>query len=233
MLDVAFIAGWQGVRRLRPIDRWPAFQLYFRRDDGSQIGDEAASLPILPDRKPGDWMLDDFCSGAVPEIHAKDTTDGVCYEFGRGPVGRTGDFGCFYGNRRTKAVARHATETDRLGMFHVGVTIPAAVLLFDLFVHRDLSEALSPEVLVQGRLQTHYEHEDHAVIRLPISTRVHNLGRDPAVSTPLVKNYDGLIGAAMAGGGWNPADFHCLRLVLEYPPMPSTVTMRYPLPDTE
>ena len=230
LLDLAFVAGWTGVRRLRSINRWPAFQIYLRHDDGSRVPDNSNNLPLAPDDNGGSWMLDQFCTGAMPEIHARQTPDGICYEFGDGPVGRTGEFACFYGNRRPQAVSRFASTIDALGEFHVGVTIPAVVLLFDVFVHRDLPEALSPEVLVRGRLQTHFDHEDRSLIQLPMRTRVHDLGRNPSVSTPHVTGYTRLIDTAMTANGWDRSDFHCLRLVLEYPPMPSTVTMQYGLP---
>ncbi len=231
LLDLAFVAGWQGVRRLRPIDRWPAFQIFLRHDDGTDISDNSNNLPLAPDKNGGSWMLNEFCTGAMPEMHSRRAPNGICYEFGDGPVGRTGEFGCFYGNLRPMVVSRYASKKDTLGEFHVGITIPAAVLLFDIFVHRDLPEALAPEVLVRGRLQTHFDYQDHSLIRLPVRTRVHDLGRNPSVATPLVNGYDRLINTAMTAGGWELTEFHCLRLILEYPPMPSTVTMQYQLPE--
>ncbi|MFI4871008.1 MAG: hypothetical protein ACIARQ_04285 [Phycisphaerales bacterium JB061] len=42
-----------------------------------------------------------------------------------------------------------------------------------------------------------------------------------------------MVRKVMDNAGWNPGDFRCLRLIMLYPPMPSTVVMRYPLPMPE
>jgi hypothetical protein len=50
---------------------------------------------------------------------------------------------------------------------------------------------------------------------------------------PLVPRYTDMVRKVMDNAGWNPGDFRCLRLIMLYPPMPSTVVMRYPLPMPE
>jgi hypothetical protein len=59
---------------------------------------------------------------------------------------------------------------------------------------------------------------------------VHDLGRHPSVATPLADQYDRIIESAMSRAGWNIADFHCLRVVYKYPPILSTIGLRYQLP---
>ena len=45
------------------------------------------------------------------------------------------------------------------------------------------------------------------------------------MATLMTRDHPKVIGTAFERAGWDPKDFHCLCLVVEYPPMPSTIAM--------
>ncbi|MCA9290109.1 MAG: hypothetical protein KDA25_03210 [Phycisphaerales bacterium] len=234
-LDLAFVGGWTDIRRLRPIPRWPILDVRHWRDDGTEADGAGARPPTPryapladPDGDDGGWILRDFCAGEMPEVFACQHGDGIRFELGDGPIGRTGDFTCFTGYVSRDAASRYASEGDQYGQLRTGVSFPAASLLFDLFVHADLKEALAPEVQHFGRLPRDIVESDPSQV-LPMAADVLQLGRNPSVATPLVPRYDAMIDSAMAAAGWSRADFHLLRIVYAYPPVLSTIGLRFPL----
>lgn len=228
-LDLALVGGFTQVRRLRPIDRWPLFRVDSYHDDQTALGPEHGRIAIDPGAASDPWLIDSFCTGAVPEIHIQPTGTALVYEAGNGPVGRTGEFDCFFGFFDRAAVPRYRDAVDATGELVSSVSMPAKTLLFDLFVHRSLGEAMAPRVGLIGHPATGQMGAAGASA-LPHGERLTNLGPATMVKTPLVPNYDALAGMVFERAGWNPKDFVCLRLVMPYPPMPATVKLVYDLP---
>jgi hypothetical protein len=56
------------------------------------------------------------------------------------------------------------------------------------------------------------------------------VGTPPALSTPLVPAITRIAGYVYKRMGWNPTEFQALRLQLPYPPVGSSVAMRWRLP---
>ena len=117
-----------------------------------------------------------------------------------------------------------------MGHFWYDVTIPSRVLLLDLMVHHELTEALSPELRLysQNPYRVAAGASQHELI---IEEPLIDLGSKTPLGTSLVDRSDEMIVAVLDRGGWQRSDFHCLRLVYEYPPTPSTIELRYPLPE--
>lgn len=228
-LDLGMLAGCTRVRRLRPIASWPILDVHHLRDDRTANLDQPLYQPWGDASDDGGWILRPFCTETMPALTRREMPYGVRYELGDGPVGRTGEFGWYGGHVRRSAVPRFAGPGDTYGQFEVGISLPTETLLYDLFVHHTLAEALNPKVLHFNRLPEHISRSDPSQ-RLPIAAKVHDLGRHPAVATPLVEQYDRVIASAMGNVGWDLADFHCLRVVYKYPPLLSTIGLRYELP---
>lgn len=224
MLDAVQIAGLERVRRLRPVPRWKVFRI------GRYLDREAPSDRFALDEgetgTPG--LMRSFCRGEMPQIYISEQNDGVFYELGEGPIGRTGEFSCYFGYAHRKFVTRYAQSHGR-GSLYAAVSMPVENVIFDMFVHRDMPEALRMESAIYGKPWSDSGEVDPSA-RLPIHESVIDLGRGANVSTPLAGDYSGAVDLAFARMGWNPNDFHCLRLVVEYPPMPSTVAMSFDLP---
>ncbi|MCA9273175.1 MAG: hypothetical protein KDA31_09030 [Phycisphaerales bacterium] len=228
LLDAALIGGMTRVRRLRHVPRWPVFQLRQYNDDGT-TPNAPEPISIEEDDESGPWLMKSFCGGAMPRMHIKESAQGLTYEIGDGPVGKTGEFTCFFGYFHRQIVPRYREEQNRVAELFSTVSIPAESLLFDLIVHRDLVEAMRPEVELYGKLWG-ADADSLPASRLPCSDQVIDLGVGAQLATPLVPRYAEMVRKVMDNMGWNPGEFRCLRLIMLYPPMPSTVVMRYPLP---
>lgn len=224
MLDVMLIAGLQRVRRFRPIPRWPVFRLGRYEFDGHVQRFAVEEDDLAP------WgFLPSFSRGPMPEIHVREEGDEVTYEVGDGPVGKTGEFGCYFGFGYRADVPRYQTRPDETAWLAAAVSMPVETLLFDLFVHKDMPEALGAETSIYGGAWQNTPQFAPSS-KLPINDRPVHLGRGADLATPLADQYAAVMQRSFERAGWDPEDFHCLRLVVEHPPMPSRAVIRYPLP---
>jgi len=230
MLDLAMIGGLTRVCRLRPVARLPIFQIRQYNDDGTVSASlsRQAIEPASGDH-PGDpWLMRSFCSGAMPEVHLSQKGDTTLYEIGEGPVGRTGQFSCFFGFADIASVPRYKDAQNTIAELISSVTVPAEALLFDLFVHRDLVEAMSPSAAMYGTLGGALDSVGS--VELPLPERFRDLGVNAMIDTPLVDRYADAVAAAMTKLGRDASEFRCLRLLVEHPAMSSRVVVRYDLP---
>lgn len=228
-LDQTMITGWSGVRRLRSIDAWPLFHSDARNDDGTALVPGPRKVPISDSAAPDAWMIRNFCSGEEPAVRMRATDRGMSFELANGPVGRLGEFTCFFGYFFPGAVPRHADTHNSFGEFRHMITIPTRTLLLDLFVHEDVKEALAMTVEAYGNLRAG-DLEPDSAMRIPLSETLLDMGPNPRVATPLVDRYRELVDLAVRRGGWSLANFRLLRLRYDYPLMNTTMSIRYPLP---
>ncbi len=232
-LDFGLVAGLVGLRRLRAVADWPLFRFVSYNDDGSLRKDIGGRQPI-EDSPEGSWLMPSFCSPPNPPLVASEHDNAVTYRLGDGPVGRTGEISCFFGLFEAGVASRYATPEDQFGEISSVITLPIETLLFDLFVHRSLVEAHDPEVCVFGRPSGSLTPDpaDRGTQRLPITETLQDVtGTPPQVATPLIPSYDEIIARTFQRARWDPLDFVARRLVLSYPPMPSTVVLRHRLPE--
>lgn len=233
MLDVVLVAGFQGVRRFRATPRWPVFRLARYEITGQEHRFNIEEAPGVPQ-----GLMPSFTRGAMPEVYIRREREGeaghaeaglgILYEVGDGPVGKTGEFGCYFGFGYRQDVPRYATAPGETAFLAASISMPVETLLFDLLVHKDMPEALEAETAVYGGAwQGTGEFPESA--RLPINDRAIHLGRGANLSTPLADQYHSVMTRVFERTGWSPEDFHCQRLIVEHPPMPSRAVIRYPL----
>lgn len=225
MLDVLLLVGLQRVRRLRSIPRWPVFRLARYEFEGEErrfAVEDAGDAP---------WgFLPSFSRGPMPEIFTSEQGQEITYEIGDGPIGKTGEFGCYFGFGYRRDVPRYASEADDSAWLAAAVNMPVETLLFDLFVHKDMPEALEAQTgIYGGSWQFAPEFADSS--RLPLHDQPVHLGLGADLSTPLADQYATVVHRSFESAGWSAGDFHCLRLVVEHPPMPSWAVIRYRLPE--
>lgn len=230
MLDLALVGGFTQMRRLRPVPRWPLFRIDSYNDDQSERTAGTARIAIDPDASTDPWLIEDFCTGAVPEIHVSRSGRALVYEAGDGPIGRLGEFSCFFGFLDRGDVTRYRDSLNTTAELISSVSIPVKTALFDLIVHRDMAEAMQPAVELIGHPATGQLGAE-GVTLLPHAERLTNLGPATMVKTPLVPDYDKIIARVFERASWDPRDFVCLRLVMPYPPMPASIRLSYDLPD--
>jgi hypothetical protein len=127
------------------------------------------------------------------------------------------------------------TKTDdaTLLIARASVRTPAQVMFHDIMVHRDLPVLPTPEVMQFGDLRTgddtliHSESE-----RLPMFDSITPLGRGvDGIFATEVPRYSELASYAHQSVGWDPNEFDVYRCRVEYPVLPSTVTIRFRVKD--
>ena len=150
-----------------------------------------------------------------------------------GPIGNRGAFDCFYGDMLRAGACRYQTDDDTFGEFGATLTVPAENLVFDLIYHRDLDFCADASTKVyaysflHGNREGEWDESTALPIRQPASQIV---GTPPAVATPLVPRYAELVQRVVDRLGGDTGAFRGLRYELKYPPLGSTVVLRFDLP---
>lgn len=229
-LDLAMLAGLTRIRRLRPVARWPVFQVREYNDDGSVTSrHRRESLEQHQGVSGQPWIIRSLCSETLPELHLTQRGDTKIFELGEGPVGRTGESTCFFGFTDTAEVPRYRDASNSVGELVSSVSIPAETLLFDVFIHREMTEAMFPTTEMIGSISGSVEGA--GLLRLPLPETIRDLGLGAVIDTPLVDRYANGIGAVFERLDRDPREFRCLRLLVDYPPMSSRAIIRYDLPE--
>lgn len=230
-LDFALVTGLRDLRRLRSTATWPIYRFTHFRDD---LSAEAFRRTVEPleshgDAGPNDWLMPSWCSKPIPALRVRKADESVVYELVEGPVGKTGAIDLTFGYADTRSVPRYATETDRHGKFATGLTTPTETMLIDLFVHRSMPEVQALSARLVTQIPGFGGEAD--LWELPVPVRFAMLADGPAeAATPLIADYHELIASICAGRRWDPKEFFGLRMVIDHPPLNSTVMASYELP---
>lgn len=224
-VDIAQVTGLKRVRRLRQVDRWDLFR--FVRLEDSTV--EHVRLPIDRSEVECPGLMSAFSDGVQPDIRVQENDQSINIELGPGPVGKTGEFSSYFGYTYPACESRYASVDDDEAFLFSSISMPARVLLFDLFVHKDLYPLIEPRVNVFGNPWSSERNFDDKA-RIEVLETLQDLGRGANISTALARNYPGVINATLGAAGWEAADFHCMRLLVDYPPMGSAIGVAFKLP---
>jgi len=223
-LDTAQVAGLYRARRFRSVSRWPVFRIG-RYTDNTRGDPLSGRIPIDPACTEHPGLMPEFSEGVMPELFMTQRGDGLYYEIGDGPVGKTGQFTCYFGYLNRRFVHRYAKSPDAEASLVSAVTMPAEALHFDLFMHEDLLTGTAPRAEFYGKLWDEGGTFDASAL-LPFKAEVVDLGRGRRVRSSLVSRYEDLVAQVFERAGWDASRFRCFRLVLEYPPMSSTAAIK-------
>jgi hypothetical protein len=235
-VDVAWLSGLVDLRRLRRDTPWAIASVGKFADDGSPlpIGTIKALDPRF-DRDDAAPLMGDFCSKPLPDVQAARAAGGlVRYQLVEGPVGKLAAVSCIIGLLGRSLVRRTSAENYTCGEHGARLYTPTELLIHDLFVHRDLSYAMSPELAVYSHMPGGLIYPGCAPDQglLPVGDPVISLGgQPPDVLTPEFPRYAKMIQYVFTKAGWNMNDFSGFRVKLRYPPIPAVAILRYPLPD--
>jgi len=229
-LDVRLVSGLVDLRRLRPNVGWTVARLGFVGSDD----DPAVPVAAAAGEEPPAPILEDF-STVGPDAF-RTAVDGGVIEIGveDGPVGDTGAMTCLFAGPVLRAAAPVvATPGDPDADLNVHVRTPVRALVHDLVVHRDLFGPLEPTAAVHSEVHhlLRTSRRPHRRARLPIRLAVEALGpglRD--ARTRDVPRYVELLEHLVGDTGHSPREFEVHRIRMEYPIVPTAVTMRFPLP---
>jgi hypothetical protein len=231
LLDLATMGGLVGFHRLRKDAEWPLFQFDRYHDDGSSLSRDDVEL-IDGENRGTPRLLSRFSSSPLPDIEARPTELGTELVLRPGRVGKLAAFDAFFGHI-DRGAPRYRQPGDEYGEFGAIVAVPIQTLNFDIIAHRDCFPIPAPEVLVFGRPGGGQDAPAHrrrsSVIPLPEKC-VELAGVPPVVATPLFDRFGELVSNIIERLGHDIAEFRGWRLQIDYPPMPSTVVLRWPLP---
>lgn len=235
MADLAWLSGLIDFRRLKREATWAMAAARKVTDDGSPlpVGEIRAIDPAFDDSNKAP-LLGEFCSTPAPEIRIETGRDGVTrYELVEGPVGNTAAATCIIGLYGRNFVRRTRAKDDTIGEHYARLYTPVEVLIHDLFVHRDLTYALSPQILLYSQLPSGpmYPAAGRERGLLDVSEPVIALGGcPPDTLTTEIPQYGRMIRSVIDRMGWNLQEFHGFRFRLRYPPIPTLAVWRYQLP---
>ncbi|MCP4246032.1 MAG: hypothetical protein GY778_03190 [bacterium] len=234
--DLAWLSGLTDFRRLRRDAVWAIASARRATDDGTVLP-AGMIQPIDPDFADEDSapLLGAFCSDPTPEINCYTGPDGIIrYELAEGPVGNTAAATCIIGIVGRRFVRRYSAENDTIGEHLARLYTPVELLIHDLFVHKDLSYAFSPELFLYSQLPSGPAFPTAGRDRglLPVAERVIDLGGGPPdVVTPELPRYPHMIRSVFDRLKWDATDFRGFRVKMRYPPIPTLAILRYDLPE--
>lgn len=235
LIDAAGIRGLLQLRRLRRDVSWVITSTRASDDDGV-IRRDVAIEPLDPtvEAPPGFALLQEFCSRPLPALRRIHHESGVIsVELAGSTVGNMSAVTCLLGSIFRKFCPRYRDEHNHAVISQAKVRTPCEVLIFDVLVHEELFRSASPEVFVYG---DHRDIDPHPEARkcdlLALRESVVYLGKGPSVMhTPDVPRYTEMIHYAFDRLGWDEARFDVYRCRVEYPVMPSSVVVRFDLPE--
>ena len=235
-LDMAIVRGFLGFRRLRADVRWPIFQLRGWGQEGELITTPERWQPLedLGEKTKGLPLLRRFSTVDPTAVEEVRTGDGFDYMFAPGPIGNAGAIDCYVADYARSAAGMYRTECDTTGEFGATISAPTERLIFDLIAHESLDFVLTPEVRAFSGIFANPSEAANPNGSLPVpvpSTVVPLPGQPPVVATPAVPRYPEIVNLVHERLGSNPNEFRGCRLDLSYPPLGSTVLMRFALPE--
>lgn len=236
MVDLAWLSGLVDFRRLRHNVPWAIASAKKCKDDGTvlPVGRIDAIDPDYAGKNSAP-LLGDFCTKPIPEMRTKEGPDNdLRFELAEGPVGNTAALTCMVGLYGRSFVKRYREVNDTLGEHWARLSTPVELLIHDLFVHKDLDYALSPEIFLYSMLPGGpvYPVSGRDCGMLPVAEKVFDLGLGlNGVTTPEIKQYKQMVQSIYDRVGWDSEMFYGFRFLMRYPPIPSLAILRYELPE--
>jgi hypothetical protein len=234
-MDLVRVEGFLSLRKLRPSAPLVVSWVALVDDKGSSLG--GTREPLDPSSEPthGLALLQDFCSKPLPELQAVEAAANFMYgELVSNGVGNKAAITCIEGHIVRSLVPRYRDEHNAFCQNGATVRVSAEALVLDLLVHEDAYGPLAPEAMVLGEHLSELPWAVRGAGRTDLALResVNHLGKGPSVlhSTD-VPRYAELGRYIFDRLGWDGERFDVYRCRIEYPVMPSTVVMRFELPE--
>jgi hypothetical protein len=234
--DLATVRGTIDFQRMRPNVAW-RFARTSSVDTSNTTYRGTRRESLDPRTNDGIPLLTEFCSQPLPEFRlATGSHNEDEFEFVASSVGNTARITCVTGEVLLSVEPLHRTELHPEFCSLFRVRTPAEVLVFDMLLHRSLFPTVEP---IRAELYSdlfgagpgpdlHYQPCDC----LPLHEPVVELGPAASAAHSMdIPRYADLLQYTFERVGWNPQDFDLLRLRMQYPPIPTTVALRRPLPE--
>ena len=234
-LDGFSIRGLLDLRRLRSDATWMISR--------TRIIDDAGHVEAMKDREllePDDdasnqaGLLTRFCSQPLPQLQTHVSEGGyIDIEIEGNGVGSQSAVTCLNGDIWRRKIPRYRDAHNNMAQFLVQVRTACEVLVLDLVVHESVWGRLKPETFTVSDhrgVDAFPQHRERD--RLPMRETAIYLGKGArSLRCDDVPRYEEMANFAFDRLGWNGNAFDVYRCRVEYPVMPSTVDLRFDLPE--
>jgi hypothetical protein len=232
-IDIVWIMGMIGVRRLRPD---AAVKFTTRRFTDDAAPRKPVTLEGDPiDGLPSGVRLDRFCDATPASLDVHKVGDVTHYTLAGTGFGPHNDVDLVMAEVNLNEMPRYVPRrAGRKAHVFAEVSLPARLLLFDVFVHRDLYPGSHPELVIydtvlEGVASVNDRTRD--VDRIDLLETITPLGDGIArVRAAEIPHYHQLIRHAFERMGWDDGEFRGYRCRIEYPIYGSQVVMAFDPP---
>ncbi len=233
--DLVSIRGIVGLSQTRRHRTWIISRSMVGDVDESRQYSDSTRQPLDPagEATHGVALLRGFCSEPLPEIHTFMTELGhTNTELLLDAVGKDSSVTCILGDVWRNTIGHYQDAHNQHNQALVKVRTPVEVLIHDVLVYEGMFGRIKPDVIV---LSDHHDTSGSLVGRegdwLEMGVSVTYLGQGPTVLyTPNVPRYAEMVQYAFDRLGWDGEKFDVYRCRVEYPVMPSSVVVRFDLP---
>lgn len=235
-IDVLQLSGFLDFERLRADVPWIIRRLWTSDSEASSDTSFQRS-PLCPEAATGNALplVPEFCTQPLPEIHQFTGENGVIYdEIAPGAVGKHGSLTCITGELYTAALPLHRNPDNTFGRYELVLRTPVESVLFDIYLHQDLSHFGDFDASVFGLLEDRPgvgvgKSHDRPIMD-PYSAM--RLGEPPIIQSSRFGEHARLVRYALDRAGWGtPDSFRGYRSELEYPATPWCLTMQCDIND--
>lgn len=232
MLDTAMLGGVLGLRRFRSNASWILSRnSSFSDDDTKSIAPNR--IPLDPRFSgPGPSLLGDYSDMPIPKVTARNHNGMELFELSDGPIGNTGVENISFGHYSIADLPRYCDEHNQKGEFHFFLASPVETLHADIILHKDLGVVDIPNYSMPLNLHQSFlpAQSRTAPDLLPMAEKPRRIfGARPIFSTPLIERYGDMTDLVFERLGWNPEEFLAWRFEINYPPLPATLIVSFPL----
>jgi hypothetical protein len=234
--DIATIRAFIDLVRLRPELRWilPRAKITDERRTTTLGG----WYPIDPQAYMayGAPIMPEYCTAPLPSLQdepARPLPNTDRFMLADWPVGVRSPVTVVMGEAGDAMTPSWTNDPTFKGESYTRAYTPVELLVMDHFVHKDLFGRLDPTLHVLGDLGPWMPYPVQGELRneIAVAERVQFLGRGISCATlPAMNNYAQLLAEVCTRQHWNPTDFDVYRVRIEFPPVPCTVSLRYPMP---
>ena len=236
LIHLAMVKGFFKLRQLRANAPLVIGSIMCSDGDGV-VRRSFTSSPIDPasEQTPGISLLGEFCSQPLPQVRELNVGGGFAHwELLGNGIGDTAAITCVVGNVAHNAASRYRDEHNPIGVTAGIVCIPSEVLIVDFLIREDTFGPITPEAAVYGLLPgaSRFPSTNPDRHQLALDESVIYLGKGPSVlHTPDVPKYPEMARYVFDKLGWDGERFDVYRCRIEYPVVPSSVELRFDLPD--
>ncbi len=230
-IDVLQISGFVNFERLRADVPWIIRRLW-TSDTEASTDNDFERVPICPEAaKNGSLpVIPEFCTHPLPEINQFRGNNGVIYdEMAPGAIGKHGVLTCITGELYNGALPRSWSPDNTFGRYELVLRTPVEWVMFDIFVHEELTNFSDFRYSVFGLLEDRPgvgvgKSHDRPVTDAEDAIR---LGTPPIVQSSRYGEYAHLLRHAFERSGWGDlSSYRGYRAEIEYPATPWCLTMQ-------